>query len=180
MAIQMSGFRLFPEATHFWSLADYGAVLDVMKRLHPKTVLEFGPGSSTLALIEGGAQHIDCLEDDPDWFEVYRVRLAEVYPDIITLLGYTFSDPLRLPTPRIRFDLALVDGPFGTAQRPAAIDYALQHCAAVLVPTEEWREDRIQPEKGLRSVIATLATKYGRSVEIMETGPLSGAFALLT
>lgn len=177
----MSGFRLFPEATHFWSLADYGAVLDVMNRLHPKTVLEFGPGSSTLALIEGGAETIDCCEDNPDWFGVYAERLAAVYPDIVKMHAYRWADPLRIPTLDGRaYDLGLVDGPFGTPQRPAAIEYALQRCAAVLVPTEEWREDKIQPEAGLRSRIAWLAWKYGRSVEIMETGPLSGAFALLT
>jgi hypothetical protein len=171
-------FRLYPEERHWWSFADYGAVLDVMQRLKPKRVLEFGPGSSTLALIEGGATRIDTCEDDRDWQSVYEERLQAVYPDIVTVVPYTWSDPIQVPAlSRRRYDLALIDGPYTSEKRPAVIEYALNRSAAVLVPTED--DGRAQ-SGFLRPVIAHLAEKYQRTVEFMETGPLSGGFALLT
>lgn len=177
----MREFRLYPEEKHWWSLADYGAVVDVVRRLGARRVLEFGPGSSTLALIEGGAESIDCCEDEPTWLTTYSERLAGVYPDIVTLHAYRWRDPLRILALDGRwYDLGLIDGPFGTQHRPAAIAYALDRCTAVLVPTEEWRDGRCRPELGLRMAVADLALKHRRKVEIMETGPLSGAFALLT
>ncbi len=159
-------------------MADYGAVMDVMLRLKPKRVLEFGPGSSTLALIEGGATKIDTCEDDPSWFDVYHDRLHGVYPDVVTLVPYTWADPLTVPAlNRRRYDLALVDGPYTSVKRPPVIEYALRRAAAVLVPTED---DGRRATSMLRPIIAELATKYARTVEIFETGPLSGGFALLT
>lgn len=176
-----SEFRLFPEERHFWSFNDYRAVVDVVRKLGARRVLEFGPGSSTLALIEGGADKIDCCEDDPAWFTVYKERLQDVYPDIVTLHPYHWQDPLRVAGITGRwYDLALIDGPFGTPHRPAAIEYALQRSFAVLAPTEEWRDGRAEPELGLRSEIARIAQRHNHKVEIMETGPLSGAFALIT
>lgn len=177
----MRTFRLYPTERHWWSFQDYACVIDVMERLQPQTVLEFGPGSSTLALIEGGAKHIDCCEDDDTWHAVYKVRLQDKYPDIVTLHEYRWSERINIPALDYKvFEFGLVDGPFGTPQRPAAIEYALKRCGSVLVPTEEWHDGKSQPALGLRSAIATLAKKHSRHVEIMETGPLSGAFALIT
>lgn len=176
----MTGFRLYPREMHYWSMQDYAAVLEVMDRLHPRTVLEFGPGSSTLALIEGGAEVIDACEDDPEWAAVYRARLESCYP-AVKLHEYHWREKLAIPAlDGKRYDLALVDGSAETGRRGAVIDYCLQRCAAVLVPTEEWRGNRARPELGLRRVCAEFALEYGRDIEIMETGPLSGAFALLT
>src|SRR3954468_3676950 len=94
---QQAGFALYPEELRWWSFNDYGAVLQVMQRLGPRRVLEFGPGSSTLALIEGGATHIDSCEDDPVWFNTYTVRLQKKCPRIVTLRPYTWSDPVTVP-----------------------------------------------------------------------------------
>lgn len=174
----MRSFRLYPEERHFWSFSDYGAVLDVMKRLCPRTVLEFGPGSSTLALIEGGAETVDCCESDPHWFSVYRTRLECLY-DSVTLYAYDWAAPLSIPAlDRRAYDLALIDGPLETELRPACIAYALERCTAVLVPLEEKPEQAGQGY--LRQVVAVLALERGRDLEITETGPLAGAFALMT
>lgn len=177
----MRNFALYPVEGGWWSFNDYAAVLDVMARLHPKSVIEFGPGSSTLALIEGGATTIDCCEDDPDWFGVYLDRLERRFPNVVKMHAYAWGVPVDVPSVAGRtYDMALIDGPKGTPNRPAAIEFCLQRARAVLAPTEEWRDGVCRPDKGLRAPIAALAEKYGRKVEIMETGPLSGAFALLT
>lgn len=174
MNIAHPPFKLFPEDRHFWSLNDYGAVLGVMQELQPKRVLEFGPGSSTLALIEGGAEHIDCCEDKLDWAAIYRDRLQKFYPGKVFIHMYDWSDPVSiLGIDEQTYDMALIDGPFQTG-REAAIEYALQRCAAVLFPTEDYSHP-----SALRPLAWKLAEKYGKTVDITDTGPLSGGFALL-
>lgn len=165
-------FRLYPKELHWWSFADYGAVLSVMRRLQPASVLEFGPGSSTLALIEGGARSIDCCEDNPDWLNVYQERLAQRY-DGVRMLPYTWSDPLVVPGAALAYDMALIDGPHGTERRPTVLRYALARCTHVLMCCEDSKG------RGLRAPIMLIAEQAGRPVEIMETGPLSGSFALI-
>lgn len=168
-------FRLYPEEKHWFSFNDYGAVLDVMHRLRPKTVLEFGPGSSTLALIEGGAERIDSCEDNPDWFDVYHERLEKRFPTVVKLRRYAWADPLKVGRLAARYDMALIDGPHGTPKRPAVIKFCLNRCDAVLVPTE----DHNNPNGRLRPVLFDLARECGRPIQIMETGALSGGFGLI-
>lgn len=176
----MRSFRLYPVEARWWSFQDFGHVLDIMQRLQPKRVLEFGPGSSTLALIEGGADHVDCCEDDPKWFAVYRERLGDRYPQIVTMVPYHWADPVVIPAlDGKRYDLGLVDGPLGTPNRPAAIEYCLQRCESVLAPCEDWSASGCRWDAPLPKVCVDLALKYGRSIEITETGPLSGSFALI-
>lgn len=169
-------FRLYPEEQRWWSFNDYGAVLDVMAELKPKRVLEFGPGSSTLALIEGGAEYIATCEDDAKWFGVYAERLGQKFNGIVDVVRYTWADPLSIPSvDEQRFDLALIDGPHNVSRRVAVLRYALARCAAVLIPTEDSDE-----HGGLRAAIAREAELAGASVRFMETGPLSGGFAMVT
>lgn len=169
----MTEFELYPEERHWWSMNDYRAVLDTMRQLKPARVLEFGPGSSTLALIEGGASHVDTLEDDPDWATTYEERLQAKYPAIVTLHRYAWSDPLSIPSiDGETYDLALIDGPLGTNRRPAVVAYCLDRCAAVLAPTEDGNP-------GFRLELRRIAEARGLALEIRETGPLSGGFALL-
>lgn len=176
MMSAMPPFALYPEAQHWWSLNDYAAVLGVTTQLQAKTVLEFGPGSSTLSLIEGGAERIDCCEDDPAWQRTYEERLAAKFPGVVTIHAYRWSAALSIPAiDDRRYDLALIDGPHQT-QRAAAIEYCLQRCAAVLFPTEDHGHVN---RSGLRSVAVRLAEKYSRTLEFAETGPLSGGFALI-
>ena len=168
-------FRLYPVEQRWWSMNDYGAVLDVMTRLQPSTVLEFGPGSSTLALIEGGAARIDCCEDSPVWAATYRDRLVRRFPSIVRLVEYVWAEPLVIPAVNgCQYDLALIDGPYGTERRPTVLEYCLARCQAVLMPTEDYKA------RGLRPAIAAIVARLGLIVEWMETGPLSGGFALVT
>lgn len=182
----MRKFRLYPEERHWWSFNDYGHVLDVVTQRKAKRVLEFGPGGSTLALIEGGATHIDTCEDDPKWEQTYRVRLERVYPTIVHLRRYVMNGPLSVPhVDQQRYDLALVDGP-RTYLRPVVIDYCLQRCDAVLAPTEDWlgedgKGDRRRPphDRLIETACKALAEKHGKTLTVTETSGLSGAFALI-
>lgn len=173
----MSEFKLYPEPRHWWSLLDYGAVLAVVERLKPATVLEFGPGNSTLALIEGGAGHIDGAEDDPKWRAIYQARIADVYPDRVELFGYTMADPVSIPAiDGRRYDLALIDGPRNTELRPLVIEYCIARCARVLIPLEE----AAGIPAHLRPIVLAIAQTHNCAVELIESGPLAGTFALLT
>lgn len=169
-----SEFALYPEERSWWSFNDYRAVLETMREHKPARVLEFGPGSSTLSLIEGGASHIDTCEDDLDWAAVYRTRLEEKYPDIVHLHRYKWADPLVIRAiDEQRYDLALIDGPLGTDRRDVVVKYCLDRCAAVLAPTEDGNPR-------FREFLKAIAAERGLQIEIRETGPLSGGFALLT
>jgi hypothetical protein len=166
-------FALYPEERHWWSFNDYGHVLDTVRALGAKRILEFGPGSSTLALIEGGATTIDTCEDQPDWAEVYEERLAGKYPGV-RVHRFTLAPALSIPAiDAERYDLALIDGPRSTERRGPAIRYALARCAAVLLPTE----DR---NRHFRGEIQAIADELGWAMVVTDTGPLSGGFALLT
>jgi hypothetical protein len=116
---------LYPEAQPWWTFADYQVVLDLLARFRPRTVLEFGPGSSTLALLEGGARLIETCEDDAEWADVYADRLVGRFPQRVRLHRYANTDPIVIPAlAAARFDCALVDGPRYTENRPRTIAYA--------------------------------------------------------
>lgn len=172
-------FRLYPEERHWWSFNDYGAVLDAMAKLTEAgrpiaRVLEFGPGSSTLALIEGGATTIDSCEDDPAWAKTYEERLQAEYPSIVKIRRYTWAEPLTVPhVDSQRYHLALIDGPLGSDRRVDVMRYCLARCESVLLPTED-RNRRV------REAIVAIADELGLVADIWDTGPLSGGFALLT
>lgn len=170
-------FALFPEARHWWSLTDYGAVLGVMRAVQPKTVLEFGPGGSTLALLEGGAALIDTCEDDPHWRQVHQARIQPGPGQALTFHAYVAGDPIVVPTlTQERYDLAFIDGPKDSTKRAPVVEFCVARAKAVLVPTE----DSASRGPNLRAFLNDLAQRHGMSVEFMETGPLAGGFALLT
>ena len=173
----MRQFKLCTEDQHWWTLNDYGAVVDVVMQLESPTVLEFGPGTSTLALIEGGARHIDACEDDPEWMDVYRPRIGDRFPEIVTFHPYTLTDPLTVPALNgNRYDLALVDAPRNTLLREPVFVYALEHAARVMMPLEETggRPGHLRP------IVLALAQRYGKRVEMIDSGFAAGTFALLT
>lgn len=129
----MRTFRLFPTDYSWWTFVDYDSLLTAVERFQPATALEFGPGGSTLALIEGGASEIHTCEDDADWAEVYRTRVASRYPGIVRLHRYEPRDPLSIPAlDHKRFDLAFIDGPKRTPTREPAIRYAQARADVVL------------------------------------------------
>lgn len=168
-------FRLYPDERPWWSFNDYSAVLDVMRERKRARVLEFGPGSSTLALIEGGATRIDTCEDNPEWAAIYEERLVAAYPRVVTLHRYTWKAALTIKAiDRERFDMALIDGPLGLTRRMSVIRYAVARCQAVLVPTEDSEGDF------LRRFVAHVAKQDPAwLLSFRETGPLAGGFAIL-
>lgn len=178
----MTSFHLFPTEQRWWSFADYQAVLDVMAETEARFVIEFGPGSSTLALLEGGASRIDTCESDPTWAQTYRPRLERVFPNVygfVRIHEYTYEWPVPLTIPELdgrHFDLALIDGPRCTEHRPLAIRYCLDRCRVVLVPTED--EGRVESSY-LRPILMDLGTEYGFAVEFRNTGPAAGGFAVM-
>jgi hypothetical protein len=124
-------------------------------------------------LLEGGAGRITTCEDDPHWEEYWRPR----FPDQVEVVRYTWANPLSLGfnLDYQSWDLALIDGPRLTWQRPAVVDFCVRHCGAVLVPLEEG--DGARP---LREAVLRVAAKYQCDVEYLETGPLAGTFVVLT
>lgn len=171
----MRQFKLYEPGAHFCSASDYQAIVEVVERLQPREVLEFGPGWSTLAIIEaGGVAHIDTMEDDPHWFDVWSERLRGKHP-ILTVRAYDWAEPLVIPAIDVlRYALGIVDGPYPIGERVACIEYCLARCKAVLVPLET------SHGTFLLATVERLAKAHRRSVELMETGPFAGAFALLT
>ncbi len=170
-------FRLYPEEQRWWSFRDYDAVLSALERVPHARVLEFGPGSSTLALIEGGALEVHACEDSAHWAAVQEERLVRRFPSVVHLHRYTWPEGADLSVPGVddlRFDLALIDGPRATERRPDVLRYALARSQWVLMPTEEY-----QTRAWLRQSIAEIAEAGGVSAEFNETGPLAGAFALI-
>lgn len=161
-------FSLYPEERHWWSFSDYAAVMSVTRELNAQRVLEFGPGSSTLSLIEGGACVIDTCEDDPDWF-VAHGGLVRAAP-LIALHAYQWADPLRIPSlSDNRYDLALIDGPLQIERRGAVIRFCAERSRSLLVPLED------SEPNNLRQVVESL----GRPVKYIASGPLAGTFALV-
>lgn len=162
-----------PEGAHWWSAADHAAVVTFTQALGARRVLEFGPGTSTLSLIEGGAEQIDSCEDDPHWFAIYCRRLEDRFPGVVTMRPYNWTDPLHVRGLADEpYDLALIDGPQEVARRPAAIAFALARSRFVAVPLEEGDE---HGDNGLRAAVE----RTGRIVTYIESGPLAGSFALI-
>lgn len=167
-------FALFPEEQPWCSFADYRMILDTVRGLGAATVLEFGPGYSTLAIIEGGATTIDICEDDPHWLQVYTERLN--YPPFVKPFLYDWKLPLDIPGLRNFYDLAVVDGPHQTPLRIDAVRFAMARAKVVLVPTEDaGRELRSY----LRPLLFDLAVQEHWDFMVTNTGPVAGGFALL-
>lgn len=103
-------FKLFPQPTKACSFADYGFLLNAYKGV--KSLLEFGPGATTLAAIEAGVQEIVCLEYDMEWMNAAKERFKE-YPNVkIGAFVNCPECPTTLPLEKT-FEMAFVDSPKG-------------------------------------------------------------------
>lgn len=111
--IQGSEFRLYKVEQGRFPFIDYREFLGYAKRA--RSALEFGPGVSTLALIEAGVKHIVTCEHDPEWHR-RAVEALKPYPQC-QILRYENTAPeanvVALEAHR-QFDLAFVDSPCGT------------------------------------------------------------------
>lgn len=105
-------FKLYTVESGTFPFEDYRALMGFADGAN--SALEFGPGLSTLALIEAGVKHILTLEHDPEWhrkaveeFKPYRgvhvARYENVAP--VALCEALEGHP--------QFDLAFVDSPSG-------------------------------------------------------------------
>jgi hypothetical protein len=190
-------FQLYPEERHWWSFNDYGAVVDAVADLKAARddgrvraqaefgaepfalefdpafrALEFGPGSSTLSLIEGGATHIDTCEDDDHWATVHQDRLVSRFPDIVHIHRYVWSQRICVPTIDGRtYDVGLIDGPRASTKRVPVLNYALERCTAVILAMDA--------TPGLTRRFDQITKGGAHTVEIRETGPHAGRFAII-
>lgn len=168
--------------TRWWGENDHRAVVAAMAKTGAKRALEFGPGASTLSLIDGGATSVDTCEDNPDWAQVYEERLVKRFPGKdspcdVRLHRFAWPEGKGLSIPALkkqRFDLCLIDGPRGMERRPDVIRFALARSNWVLIPLEE-----LTSGLKMRPIVLEIAEKVGRPVQVTQTGPLSGAFALI-
>lgn len=145
-------FTLYREETRWWSFADHENLMQALERFRPERVIEFGPGASTLALIEAGVAYIDAYEDDPDYMRAHRERFAS-FPQVHL---HAF-DVGTVPTVDELYDLAFVDGPRHSGTRRPIIEL-VDRCACIVVCHDanslsaafpDLRFERIGTENGL-------------------------------
>lgn len=87
-----------------------------------KSALEFGPGNSTQAMIDGGVEFIKSFEQDAFMAEKMRNLLPGDKVEIITY------DPTAIPLEfdvHGRVDMAFIDGPTRDAFTPSRLNAAL-------------------------------------------------------
>lgn len=112
-------FALYQVQTTTFSFECYGTLIDEIRILGAKTALEFGPGYSTLALIESGLEKIVTLEHDLQWFEKAREQFRD-YPQVEIRSYKDEPEAIADLKPDETFDIAVVDSPKGfTHQMPA-------------------------------------------------------------
>lgn len=91
-----------------------------------ETAIEFGPGNSTVAMLEGGVRRI--------WtFEENARRLMQFEPDPRVVFHTYAATDWNLSIPQINADIAFIDGPKGSAVYPSR----LNACLAVF-PLVKW------------------------------------------
>jgi hypothetical protein len=101
-------FKLYTEQKPTFPFVDYGML--VKEATGVKSALEFGPGISTLALIEAGVERIVTLEHDPIWFDK-AVKQFKDYPQV-EVRPYK-DEPVVEADVEGKFDIAFVDSPKG-------------------------------------------------------------------
>lgn len=87
-----------------------------------KLAIEFGPGNSTQALIDGGVEVVSLESDNRR-----AIAARADYPGV-EILEYTgTSFPIVAPWAPLErmFDLAIIDGPPGSTVKPARLNSAL-------------------------------------------------------
>jgi len=103
-------FKLYTKELATFRFSDYALLMQQVKDLEAKTCLEFGPGISTLALIESGLERVVTLEHDPEWLDANIERFKD-YPQV-EVRRYQ-DEPIVLADVDEDFDMAFVDSPKG-------------------------------------------------------------------
>jgi hypothetical protein len=104
-------FKLYTEELGTFRFSDYALLMQQVKDLEAETCLEFGPGLSTLALIEAGLTQIVTLEHDPEWFDANVERFKD-YPQV-HVGRYQDEPEVIADLGSEQFDMAFVDSPKG-------------------------------------------------------------------
>ena len=105
-------FKLYPRDSATFRFEDYGLLMEEVKRSGAKSALEFGPGNSTLALIESGLIHIVTCEHDKSWRKAAVTKFKD-FPQV-KVIPYR-NDPEAKADIEGEFDIAFVDSPKGYA-----------------------------------------------------------------
>jgi hypothetical protein len=101
-------FKLYTVEQNCLPFVDYGTLLREFQGA--KTVLEFGPGASTFALIEAGVEKIVTLEHLAEWYDKALEKFKD-YPQVE--IRQYYDEPTVLADVEEDFDVALVDSPKG-------------------------------------------------------------------
>lgn len=103
-------FELYKVQQNTFPFEDYGILMKEVKGA--KSALEFGPGISTLALIEAGLERIVTLEHDDEWFAAAVERFKD-YPQVQVKRYWDEPEARGEIDEGDTFDLAFVDSPKG-------------------------------------------------------------------
>lgn len=111
-------FKLYPQDSPTFRFREYGALLSAATGA--KSALEFGPGYSTLALIEAGVGKIITLEHNDEWREKKREEFKQ-YPQV-RVAKYADEFPVTADEVAFQqFDFAFVDSPQGFNELPGRV-----------------------------------------------------------
>lgn len=141
------------------------------------TALEFGPGESTFAFLDGPSGIIVSLESDPYWAEHWRKRiLPHVGKNEWYLYPYENTAEVVVygPWRKCTFDIALVDAPYGgnSARRVIhdnrpdlsrfnTLQWALEHAKVVLLHDADRPRER-NSIRELGCTVTMLSERLGR------------------
>lgn len=109
-------FSLYRQERAIFEFVDYAALLEECRAVKARTILEFGPGTSTLALVESGAERVVTCEYQDRWMDSAR-QLLKAYSHVSL---HHFSNEIEVRVDGLSrkcFDLAFVDSPLGIEAR---------------------------------------------------------------
>jgi hypothetical protein len=144
---------------------EYEWLAGIVQSLGIRSVLEFGPGSSTYAFLESGCE-IWSLENNPEWLINAREQFSGFTN--VHLYGYEIEADLALDEiPGGKFDCAFVDGPNG-------IDYFIYHSRLCSLDYARTRTNLIFLHDARRpKEIRSIEYMHDKGWAIRETCPVS-------
>lgn len=122
-------FDLFRTEQAVFTFDDYAALMGAARGM--RNILEFGPGASTLALIEAGVERIVSAECNPKWEAAANERLKDyVAAGRVEIVRFTNTAPVAFcPSVVGPFDLVFVDSPVGIEARSAVRHRGEENCS---------------------------------------------------
>lgn len=168
-------FEMYParHELNIFRYAEYGALLSAVRELKPTSMLEFGPGVSTVALLEAGCDKIVTCEYDRRWLARMRRKLGR-YRNVKVVHYYNRVDRV-VPTigDDEMFDAAFVDSPIGQGGRRVRFegdgdksrlhttDFALLHASVVFLHDAK--------REGEQRTLEEIDRRGGFKIDIIDT-----------